>query len=314
MQHAAGTMRDNIPAGIATMIATTAVMSFGDALVKRVSADFGLWQIFVLRSLVALPLLLLLLSATRGLRALHGGATAWAALRSALLIGMWVAFYAALTKLDLATVATAYYTGPLFITLLSSWVAHEPVGPRRWLAVLAGFAGVLLILRPGGGALTWLVLLPVLSGLLYAIAAVVTRTRLAGAAPLVLSLALNVAFLIAGTVATLALGLARLSPRAIDLQPFLLGPWSPVDGQGWFVVVLLAVLIVAISTGIARAYQAAPSAIIATFDYGYLPFAVLWGFTFFGDVPDAPTLAGMVLIGGAGLFVLRSQPQRRREP
>ena len=289
--------RDNLAAGIATMVATAAAMAFGDAVVKAMSADIGLWQLFVLRSAFALPLLALLLRTASRWRGSSRQALLWGGLRSLLLIGMWVCFYAALTMIDLSTVATAYYSGPLFITLLSSRLAGEAVGWRRWLAVCTGFAGVVLMLRPGEGGLEWPVGLAVLSGLFYALAAIVTRTRLSREHPLVLAASLNLAFLAFGVLGNLAV-------LAGD-HPFLFAPWRPMTLQTWTAVAVLAVLIVAITAGVARAYQIAPSSIIATFDYSYLPFAALWGFVFLAAVPDATTIAGMLLIGGAGLFILR---------
>lgn len=305
MAQVATVRADHVTAGIATMVATAAAMSLGDALVKVMSADLGLWQFFVLRSAVALPLLVLLLRTRGTVWPSSRHVLRWCAVRSLLLIGMWVSFYAALTLVDLATVATAYYTGPLFITLLSALVARERVGWRRWLAVSAGFAGVVLMLRPDQGAIAWPVLFAVLSGLFYALAAVVTRVRLADESPLVLSGALNIAFLVAGALGTGLLLAAALEPATVARQPFVLGPWQPMTLQAWTVVAGLGVLIVAISTGVARAYQLAPSSIIATFDYAYLPFAALWGFAFFAAVPDATTLAGMALIAAAGLSLLR---------
>lgn len=305
MAQVATIRTDHVTAGIATMVATAAAMSLGDALVKAMSADLGLWQLFVLRSAVALPLLALLLHARGTAWPSSRRVLLWCAVRSLLLIGMWVSFYAALTLIDLATVATAYYTGPLFITLLSALFARERVGWRRWLAVTAGFAGVVLMLRPDQGTVTWPVLFALLSGAFYALAAVVTRIRLADESPLVLSGALNIAFLVAGVLGTGILLAAALEPATVARQPFVLGSWQPMTLQAWAMVAVLGILIVAISTGVARAYQLAPSSIIATFDYAYLPFAALWGFAFFAAVPDATTLAGMALIAAAGLSLLR---------
>lgn len=305
MQHSVALRRDNAIAGVATMIVTAAAMAFGDALVKRISADLGLWQLFVLRSLFALPLLAILLAATGGLAGWSRDALLWGGLRSLLLIGMWVSFYIALTMVDLATVATAYYMGPLFITLLSAWLAGERVGWRRWLAVCIGFSGVVLMLQPGEGTLEWPVVFAVLSGLFYALAAVLTRIRLSSERPLVLAASLNLAFLAVGVAGSLGLPLLALPQSLAANHPFLFGGWQVMSPVSWTAVAFLAVLIVGITTGVARAYQIAPSSLIATFDYTYLPFAALWGFVFFATVPDATTVAGMLLIGGAGLFVLR---------
>jgi drug/metabolite transporter (DMT)-like permease len=95
-------------------------MAFGDALVKHISADFTLPQIFVLRSLVAIPVLLGLLLFSHRPQDIRPGSIGWVLLRSALLVLMWIFFCAALPILSLPVIAAAYYTGPLFIALLSA--------------------------------------------------------------------------------------------------------------------------------------------------------------------------------------------------
>jgi drug/metabolite transporter (DMT)-like permease len=291
--------------GIVVIVATGFTMAFGDALVKAVSSDFSLWQIYVVRSLLAVPLTIALLLSRAPLRGIVPLAPGWAILRSLLLMLMWLAFYAALPVLSLSAVAAAYYTGPLFIALFSALLIGEPVGPQRWAAIVTGFAGVLLIVRPGTGAFSSLALLPVLSAVFYALAAVVTRARCAVENPLVLSLALNLSFLAVGAIGTAAVALWGASVPPNGAVRFLLGPWAPLGSREWAILALMVVLIVAISAGVAKAYQSGPPTIIAIFDYGYLVFAAFWGFIFFAEVPDAWTVAGMLLIAGAGVLVAR---------
>ena len=89
---------------------------------------------------------------------------------------------------------------------------------------------------------------------------------------------------------------------------------APRSSRGYTlieVMMALAVLIVAISSGVAKAYQSGPPAVIATFDYTYLVFAALWSFVFFSELPDAMTALGMLLIAGAGILAI-SPPQSAR--
>lgn len=130
---------------------------------------------------------------------------------------------------------------------------------------------------------------------------ILTRTRCRGENPAVLSLALNVAFVVAGTAAS---GLILLT-GATDEASFLLGPWTAMEGREWMAMVVLAAAVIIGSVGAALAYQVGPPAIVATFDFAYVGFAAIWGFVFFTEVPDAVTLAGMVLIVVAGLLVTR---------
>ena len=286
------------------MLATALVMAFGDALAKRISADFSLWQVYLLRSLFAVPLTVALPRLGGG--TLRSKALGWIALRSALLMAMWVFFYAALASLSLPVVAAAYYTGPLFITGFSALLIREPIGGRRWLAIGLGFLGVLAILRPGTAAFSWLALLPVLSAMFYALAAIVTRVKCAEENPLMLSLGLNLSFALFGAVGSLVLILFGPLPGAAEHR-FLFGPWAEMGLSQWGIIALMAVLIVAVSVGVAKAYQSGPPAIIATFDYSYLIFAAFWSVVFFAELPDGSTLLGMLLIGGAGLLTLPRQ-------
>src|SRR5262249_13542569 len=141
-------------------------------------------------------------------------------------------------------------------------------------------------------------LVPVLAALLYAIAVAMTRTACADTPPLVLAMALNLCLLAMGAAMTAALLMAPA--QALPRYPFLFGAWIAVDTRGWMLIAALALLIVAIGVGLAAAYQTAPPAVVAAFDYAYLPFAALWGYVFFSDVPDAPTWIGMALIVAGG--------------
>lgn len=308
MSVPAATRAESVALGVTTIVATALAMSFGDAVVKSVSSDFTVWQIYVLRSVLAIPLIVAILRLHRHPVRLRPRSAGWAGLRSLLLMLMWLAFYAALSVLSLPVVAAAYYTAPLFITLLSALIAGERVGTRRWIAILIGFSGVLVILRPGSDAFSWLTLLPILSAVFYALAAIVTRTRCTEERPLALSLALNVAFLITGAVGSGVFLLWAPSSSMAEASPFLFGQWTAMGAREWQIIAMLAILIVIISAGVAKAYQCAPPAIVATFDYSYLVFAAVWSFAIFSELPDAATVVGMVLITGAGLLVL-SQPR-----
>jgi drug/metabolite transporter (DMT)-like permease len=295
---------DRLRLAVVTIVATVFAMSVADAIVKYVSADFPLWQIYVVRSLLAIPVLAaMLLAAPRGPRP-RLRSLGWISLRSLLLAFMYVAIYAAAPVLSLAVIAAALYTGPLFIALFSALLIGEPVGARRWAAVGIGFAGVLAILRPGSDSFSLPMLIPVLAAMLYALAAVITRRNCREAAPMVLALALNLTLLAVGAVATAAIALWHPSAAKAAVYPFLLGYWVAMGPREWAILAILALLMVAIGIGLAKAYQSGPPAVIATFDYSYLLFAALWSFLAFDQPPDAPMILGMVMIAGAGWLSL----------
>ncbi len=293
---------DNTPLGVIMITGAVFLMALADALVKLVSADLTLWQIYTTRGAVAV----LILSAAMRWRgvALRPGRPHWVYLRGVLLVAMWIAYYSSLPVLPLSVAAVALYTTPLFIALLSAVAIGEPVGLRRWVAIASGFVGVLVILRPGTEAFSWFTVLPILAAVLYACAMILTRTKCLDEAPLGLALALNVSLLMAGIVGSLLLVVLDLSGEQSAVYPFVLGSWVEMGAGEWSIALLLGTLIAVYGSLVANAYQVAAPSVVATFDYSYLVFAAFWGLVLFSEVPDTGTVVGMILISVAGFLAV----------
>ncbi|MGB7268836.1 MAG: DMT family transporter [Albidovulum sp.] len=291
---------DLLVAAICAILLSSASLALGDALIKFFSADFALWQIFTLRSLLTLPVLLAMTLRARA--TFFPKAPGWVIVRSLMLVAMWVAYYLALPHLSFSVAAAGFYTLPIFITLFSAAFTGDRVGPLGWLVVAIGFAGVLLILRPDTAAFSAYAFLPLLSAILYAAAMVLTRTRCRAEHALTLSLALNLAFIAIGLLASL-----WASQIAGDAPGRLTMPWAPMTGAGWGAMAIMALMVLIGSISAAFAYQSAPPAIIGVFDFTYVGFAVVWGLVLFAELPDGLTVAGMVMIVLAGVLSLRNR-------
>jgi drug/metabolite transporter (DMT)-like permease len=296
---------DNVRLAVTAIVLTVFILSLGDALIKRISAEFTLWQIFVIRSALAIPVLVTITKARYRCASLVPRRVSWTALRSLLLAFMWVAYYTALPHVALSVAAAAYYSLPIFITLFAALFVGDTIGIKGWIAVFLGFAGVLLMLKPQADDFNAYALLPVVSAILYALAMIITRTKCRDENALVLSLALNVAFVVVGAVVALAVGAWGPSDADAASNSFLLGPWTAMGTSEWLAMALLSTAIIAGSVGAAVAYQVGPSSIVATFDFAYVAFAAGWGFLLFAEVPDPATVLGMALIVGAGLLAVR---------
>jgi drug/metabolite transporter (DMT)-like permease len=296
-----GQRADNIPLAVSVIIITVLALSLGDALIKMASGSFVIWQIFVIRSLIAIPVLLLVLALAMPDKLQVPNELVWVILRSLMLVAMWVCYYLSLPNLTLSAAAAAYYTLPIFITLFSALFIGDKISRKGWTAVFGGFVGVLLILRPKAGDFNAYATLPLVSAMLYAGAMILTRTRCRSQHPIVLSLALNFAFVIFGAMAA---GLILLLPHEAR-HGFLLAPWAAMGQTEWLSMGLLAAAILIGSIGAAIAYQNGPPAVIGAFDFAYVGFAVVWGMAFFAEVPDMTSTLGMILIVGAGILSLR---------
>lgn len=296
---------DNVRLAVAVILATDLVLSLGDAVIKLISADFVLWQIFVVRSIIAIPVLIAVIRLRSRLASLAPRRLGWVALRSLMLTLMWVAYYAALPHLALGIAAATYYTLPIFITLFAALFIGDRIGPMGWVAVLLGFAGVLLILKPEADGFNGYALLPLVSAILYALAMILTRTKCREENPLVLSLSLNVSFVTIGLLATLVIAMVGGLNDEAQATSFLFGEWSIMGKTEWLSMTLLAAATIIGSVGAAIAYQVGPPATIATFDFAYVGLAGVWGIVFFAEAPDGVTITGMALIIAAGVVAVR---------
>lgn len=294
---------DNVRLAVAVILATDLALSLGDAAIKLISADFVLWQIFVIRSIIAIPILIAVIRLRSHSASLAPRRLGWVALRSLMLTLMWVAYYSALPHLALGIAATTYYTLPIFITLFAALFIGDRIGSMGWGAVLLGFTGVLLILKPQADGINGYALLPLVSAILYALAMILTRTKCREEDPLVLSLSLNVSFVAIGFLATLPM-VGGPTDEAQDTS-FLFGEWSIMGKTEWLTMALLAAAVIIGSVGAAIAYQVGPPATVATFDFAYVGFAGLWGVLFFAEVLDGVTIIGMVLIIAGGVLAVR---------
>ncbi len=296
----------NILSGVSLIIAAALTISIQDVVFKLFSSELTLWQIFALRGVLAIPILL----AICWMRGAHQGVVRaalgkWPLLRSVFITTTFLAFYAAIPFLSLSTVGAANYIAPIFIALLSAYAIKEAVGPLGWLGVLLGFAGVVVLLQPGTDAFSPWALLPVIGAVFYALAHITTRVKCQNISLSAISLSQNVVMLSAGVIVSVLLLWLKPQGELFQDYPYIFGLWSDVDLTDWLVLVLLAGFTIVIGMMLAGAYQAAPPAIVSTFEYSYLVFVAVWDILFFDIAPTGTSVTGMLLIVAAGLLVLR---------
>ena len=310
---ASGAHEDDRPAFAASlMVGSLFLLGFQDALVKLVSSDLSLWQFQFIRAACNLAFLILLA------RILWGGLPPkpirlWAvALRSMFLVGAMIFFFGGISDLTLAQIAAGLYVFPLFVAALSAVFLGEKVGPRRIGAIVAGFTGTLMILKPGTDAFQWIGLMPVGAGLCYALTVLTTRKLCRKESPATLSAGVAVTFLVVGGLGLVLVGIA--APEVLAQQsPYLFTGWHSLELWIVGIIVGCSVLNLTANIGLAKAYQSAESSWLAPFDYTYLVFATFWGYAMYGNMPDVISFGGMALIAASGCFVAWRERQESRQ-
>jgi len=276
----------NILLGVSLIVAAALTISIQDVVYKFFSSELTLWQIFALQGVFRAAL------------------SKWAVLRAIFFTLTFLSYYGAIPFLNLSTVGAANYIAPIFITLLSAYAIKEAVGTLGWIGVLLGFTGVVVLLQPGSDAFSPWVLLPLIGAVFYALAHITTRTKCQTVPPAALSLSVSLMMMVAGAIVSVFLIWHNPQSEMAKSYPYIFGLWSSVSLIDWLVLLVLAGFTIVIGILLAGAYQAAPPAIVSTFEYSYLIFVAVWDILFFNSSPTVASVTGMVLIVVAGLLVL----------
>jgi drug/metabolite transporter (DMT)-like permease len=296
---------NNVTLGILTVLLGLAVFSVQDLILKLISGQYPLYQAMLIRGLTALPIMLVLAHFDGGIRALFTAGLGRMVLRGVVMFVAYFSYYIALAGLPLPTTVALYFSGPLFITALSVLVLGERVSPAAWLAVLVGFGGVVLMVRPGTDLFDWAALLPVLSGLAYGASMIAARKM--GGVETAAALAFwgNAVFLALAGAMTLVLHSGVFAVESHPSLGFLTRGWVTPDLPDLALMMACGVIAALGLWLLTQAYRVAPSSTIAPFEYTALVWGVLWGWLFWRDWPDAQGWLGIAVIAGAGLLVWR---------
>ena len=298
-----GNIREDNPALAAIlMVGALALLGLQDSLVKLTSGEVSLWQFQLLRSCCNLGLILVLSRFYRGGFSPYPKKFWAVALRSLLLVGAMVFFFGGIPFLSLSQIAAGLYVFPIFVAILSALVLGEKVGPRRITAILAGFCGTLMILKPGTDDFQLVALMPVVAGLCYAATILTTRKLCRDENPVALAFGVSIAFIITGAIGIVVTTIFSPADFVIN-WPYLFSGWHSLAASVLSIIVACSVLNLTANIGLTRAYQSAESSWLVPFDYSYLVFATFWGFVMWGDIPDVYSIVGMFIIAGAGTYV-----------
>ncbi len=281
-------------AGILLMLAGDFVFALLDALAKSLATSFPIGQVVLVRSLASLVFLSPLI-ARQGVATLFRLDRPGVQIMRVLAITVDVFFfYLAVVRLPLADVMSFYMAGPIYVAALSHFMLGERVGWRRWIAILVGFVGVLIILRPTSGVLSYGSLYALVGSFGFAFAIIFSR-MLRGTSDAVLV-----------TWQTIGSGIVA--------AVLSIGHWMPAAPVDYSLMVLLGFVSCVAHMLITRALKLAPASTLAPLHYTLLLWAVVFGWVFFGDVPGPRILIGAAVIVFAGLFIFHRQKAKSQVP
>ncbi len=281
--------------GAILMVLSMAGFTCNDALVKSVTPFMNIGQIMLVRGLLTFLLVYVIARHLGALRHIRIVAQPMVLLRVLCEIGAAITYLTALGQIPLGNASSILQSLPLAVTLGAALVLGESVGWRRWAAIIVGFLGVMIIIRPGPEGFTLAALYVVVSVFFAASRDLVTK-RISADVP---SLAI-----------TLYTTLANAVVGALLIVP--LGGWQPMSTTTFSHLLLASALVFVGYQSIVMAMRTGEISFIAPFRYTSLLWALGLGFLLFGERPDAWTITGAVVVIGSGLYAFYRENQRNR--
>lgn len=286
--------------GMGCLLASMVFFASQDAMMKFLLEEYPVWMLIGVRGVISTAILLPLVIWVSGARSLATPLWPLHLLRAVLFAMGFSLFYAAFPFMGFAEVVTIFFSAPLMTAIFATLFLRETIGPYRGGALIVGFIGILIAIRPGADTFQWVAILPLICAVTYALSQIVARQ-------------------IGERDSTLVVGLYTLAPSAfivagmgwglnavIDLGPEFKHlrfayPVPSAETLPWLILTGLVGMFAYLL--ISRAYQIAPASLMAPFDYTYLPIAAILGYVLWGEVPPLTTFVGMALIIASGVFI-----------
>ncbi|MGE4634459.1 MAG: DMT family transporter [Arenicellales bacterium] len=286
-------------------------ISIMDTMIKMLSGGYALHQLVFIRAAISLVILLPVLF-RHGIMAMHTRRPGAHILRGLLLVMANMTFFTGLASLPLAQASAVVFFAPVIITILSFWILKERFGSFRWVAVLMGLVGMVLVAQPFSGRIEMAYLWPLAAAFCYA--GFTTMTRYIGKTESASLLAVTAqgSFLLVSTLMGLVVGSGQFAGHADPGIEFILRAWQWPESSDMIYFGAIGVLSAITALSISAAYRSAPASLLAPFEYSNLPLVLLWGYLVFNEFPNTMALIGILLIALGGMVVWLDSQFRKR--
>ncbi len=291
--------------GTLMIVGSMAVIGLIDNFIRYVVEEAGLWQFYLIRAIMACGFIVIyFLWKKQDFRPKRSWAVV---LRSMLMAGAILIYFGSITIMPIAEAGATLFSSPIFLLLFSVLLVGTKVGYWRIGAVLVGFLGVLLVLKPDLMNYGVFTLLPLLAGILYALGQLITRHLCADENTFVVLLGFFVATGLLGALGLLVFSIVNV-PDHWEAAPQFASGWVEPTGRFMFWTFIQCVGSLIAVTGLIRGYQIAEPTYLAVFEYSFLIFAGLWGWILWNEIPDSIAFIGIAMIISAGVVItLRSK-------
>ena len=297
--------------GIACLVFGMFLFSVQDIFIKAMADQASLIQIITLRGIIGGIVLLSYLRLTGRSMNIGSAYPVLSVIRAVLFFTGYLGFYVALAAMPLAEATSIFFVSPFFITILSWLVLKIPVGLYRLGAIIIGFIGMLLIIKPSPEKFDWVALLPVYTAFTYAISMMIARYTREHDSAYQQTMHMYMGTIIFGTIAAVVIPLLNLETGQAGALDYLIRDWALQDMFIMSSIIFISCIGTVGTLMLLSGYRIGNPSVIAPFEYVMLVIAIISGFIFFGEVPDMLSVAGMMLIVVSGIFIFIREGVRR---
>ena len=297
-------LADNKARAAVLILAAIGLASTQDAIVKAMSGTYPVYETMIIRGVTSSPILAVWLARSHGLQALITPLWPRVLLRALILCSAYLAFILSIAAMPIANMIAIYFTMPFFVAGLAGPFLGEHVPLYRWIAIIAGFVGVIVMVRPGVAAFEPASLLALYSAFGYAVGQMMGRHLAQRVEPLVIANWQNAVYFIVAAIIGIVAQATGFAGESHKSLAFLTRPFVWPTLQDFLLLSTVGVLAAFAMMSFISAYKLAESNFVAPFEYSGMVWAVLYGLLFFNDFPDLWTWGGMAIVAGAGLFML----------
>ncbi|MET1415297.1 DMT family transporter [Roseibium sp. HPY-6] len=311
MNEASGALTPKTVQGIAFLVLGLAVFSLQDVIMKLFSSSIALQEVIFLRGVLMLAIIGVLIYQNGGRRAFVTQRLFLCLFRGLAGFLCFTTFSMALAVLPLADAMPLYYTSPLFVVLLAAPFLGERVGIKSLIAILVGFAGVILVARPSLRGVEPAMFLALVAAISYSAQSLLARKLGATESALTMTFYSQVAFVLLSGTTALVFGAGGLDQFDHPSFQYLFRAWTLPTPEQVFLIGLLGIIGTIGFLCISQAYRLGKASLVAPFEYSSLPYAVFWGWLFWGAIPGGLTIAGSLLIVAGGVYALNGELWRK---
>ena len=285
-----------------------------DMMIKWLSADYALHQIVLSRAVVGtLFILMVFVPLEGGISALRTKRLRIHLLRGFGIVIANLAYFTSLISIPLGEATAIFFIAPVLISALSVVFLGEKVGLIRWVAILFGLIGVLIMIRPRGDLLNLAALLPLIAALAYAMVHIMTRKMRNSEKASTMAFYIQINFVVVSSLIGAIFGDGKWADPTSPTLDFLFRAWVVPSWQHIFIMLGIGLFSGLGAYCISQGYRICEAGAAAPFEYVAMPMAIFWSISLFDEWPDPISWLGILFIAGAGLFIFYQESLRGKE-